>query len=315
MFLALIIGMVLVCACSAQKKADAPRRLASGAAAAAHAVASQPILAGAELNVADPPAGVAAAAVPRESFAMKAVADVQQPTAPVPEDRKLIRRGEMTLEVPSVAAAMQRLLPIVVSAGGHTANRSERQNEYGTRTASLTCRIPAERLDAAIESMKALGTLKTLTLTAEDITTAYFDASIRIDTQTALVRQLVALLQRPTNKLSDLLEIEREVARVREEIDRLQGRKRVWDNQVALSSIAITLQEPAPVVAGSGGGFLQTLTEAFGQSAENFVLAIAGIIATLGSILPMGTVIGIAAWAFFRWRRRHARVLSSHASA
>jgi hypothetical protein len=227
--------------------------------------------------------------------------------ARIPGDRKLVRRGEMTIEVRSVTTAVARLGQIIASVGGHRANESERQNEYGARTASVTCRVPAERLDAAIESIKALGSLRTLTLNAEDITTAYFDVSVRIATQTQLERQLVGILQRPTNKLSDLLEIEREIARVREEIDRMEGRKRAWDNEVALSSLVVTIEEPAQVVAGTGGGPLRTLAQSFREAAENFVLAVASIIAATGAILPVALLLGGGSWIVFRLWRRHQR--------
>lgn len=83
--------------------------------------------------------------------------------------------------------------------------------------------MPAERLDAAIDAVRALGEPQLSSFKTEDVTTSYFDTNVRIATQQQLEGQLVALLRRPTNRLSDLLEIEREVARVREEIDRLEG--------------------------------------------------------------------------------------------
>lgn len=228
---------------------------------------------------------------------------------PIPGARKLIRKGEMTLEVRSIATALASLGQIMISVGGQTANQLERQNEYGGRTASMTCRVPADRLDAAIEAVRALGHPRTLTFTAEDVTADYFDVTVRINTQKALERQLVVLLQRASNRLSDLLEIERELARVREEIDRMEGRVRLWDNQVALSSLVITFEEPAPIVAGTGGGPLRTLAESFNEAAENFVLAVAGIIAATGATLPIALLFGSVAWTVVRvWRRRRPRV-------
>ena len=70
--------------------------------------------------------------------------------AQVPAGRKLVRRGEMTIEVRSVAEALAALDRIIGSMGGHAANQSERHNEYGGRRASVTCRVPAERLDRDI---------------------------------------------------------------------------------------------------------------------------------------------------------------------
>ena len=229
-----------------------------------------------------------------------------QTGAPIPADRKLIRNGDMTIEVKSVEAALAALGQIVRSVGGQSTNQLERQNEYGGRIASVTCLVPAERLDAAIDAARGLGEPQSLSFRTEDVTTSYFDVSVRIDTQKQLERQLVALLKRPSNRLSDLLEIEREAARVREEIDQLEGRIRLWDSQIAMSSLVIALQEPAPIVAGTGGPLL-TLIASFADAGENFVLTVAGLIAVSGSVLPIVMLLAGPAWLAGRaWRRRRA---------
>lgn len=221
-------------------------------------------------------------------------------------DRKLIRNGEMTIEVKSVEAALTSLGQMVRSIGGQSTNQMERQNEYDARTASFTWLVPAERLDAAIAALRALGEPQVLSLKTEDVTTSYFDVNVRIDTQKQLERQLVALLSRPSNRLSDLLEIEREGARVREEIDRLEGRIRLWDHQIAMSSVVITLTEPAPIAAGTGGP-LATLIASFGVAGENFVFTVAGLVAMSGSVLPVVLLLAGPAWLVGRaWRRTRA---------
>ena len=226
-------------------------------------------------------------------------------------DRKLIRNGEMTIEVKSVEAALASLGQIVRSIGGQSTNQQERQNKYGVRTASITWLVPAERLDAAIGAVRALGKPRVLSFKTEDVTTGYFDVTVRIGTQKQLERQLVELLKRPTNKLSDLLEIEREAARVREEIDRLEGRIRLWDSQIAMSSVAITLTEPAPIAARTGGA-LATLIASFGVAGENFVLTVAGLIAVSGAALPVVLLLAGPAWLIVRaWRRRDSLRVST----
>jgi hypothetical protein len=230
---------------------------------------------------------------------------VSQPE-PQKGDRKLIRNGEMTIEVKSVEAALTSLVEMVRSIGGQSTNQLERQNEYGARTASVTWLVPAERLDAAIAAVRALGEPQLLSFKTEDVTTSYFDVTVRISTQKQLEQQLVALLRRASNRLSDLLEIEREVARVREEIDRLEGRIRLWDSQLAMSSVLITLTEPAPIAASTGGP-LATLIASFGVAGENFVLTVAGLVAMSGSALPVMLLLAGPAWLAGRaWRRTRA---------
>ena len=221
-------------------------------------------------------------------------------------DRKLIRNGEMTIEVKSVEVALTSLGQTVRSIGGQSTNQLERQNEYGARTASMTWLVPAERLDAAIAAVRALGQPHVLSFKTEDVTTSYFDVKVRIDTQQQLERQLVALLKRPSNQLSDLLQIEREVARVREAIDQFEGHIRLWDNQIAMSTVAITLTEPAPIAARTGGP-LPTLIASFGVAGENFVLTIALLVAMSGSVLPIVLLLAGPAWLLGRaWRRARA---------
>ena len=225
-------------------------------------------------------------------------------------DRKLIRNGEMTIEVKSVEAALASLGQMVRSIGGQSTNQLERQNEFGVRTASITWLVPAERLDAAIAAVRALGTPQVLSFKTEDVTTGYFDVKVRIDTQQQLERQLVDLLKRPSNKLSDLLEIEREVARVRETIDQLEGHIRLWDSQIAMSTVAITLTEPAPIAARTGGP-LTTLIASFGVAGENFVLTVAALVAMSGAVLPVVLLLAGPAWLIVRaWRRTRAAGLT-----
>jgi hypothetical protein len=229
-------------------------------------------------------------------------AAAEQPE-PQQTDRKLIRNGELTIEVKSVGSALITLEQIVRSTGGQATNKLERQNEYGARTASITWLVPADKLEAAITAVRGLGEPKVVSLKTEDVTTGYFDVKVRIDTQKQLERQLVALLGRSTNRLSDLLEIEREVARVRQEIDQLEGHIRLWDNQIAMSSIAITLTEPAPIAASTGGPFA-TLLASFGVAGENFILTVAALVAMSGSAVPILLLLAVPAWFAMRaWRR------------
>ena len=110
------------------------------------------------------------------SQAAQVPAAAKQPE-PQKSDRKLIRNGEMTIEVKSVEVALTSLRQMVRSIGGQSTNQLERQNEYGARTASITWLVPAEQLDAAIAAVRALGEPHVLSFTTEDVTTSYFDVN------------------------------------------------------------------------------------------------------------------------------------------
>ncbi|MEW6365684.1 MAG: DUF4349 domain-containing protein [Acidobacteriota bacterium] len=227
-----------------------------------------------------------------------------QPVA-VPVQRKIIRSGQMNLEVAAVDKAGEAVKAFVASIGGYTADESQSQNPYSVRQMSITCRIPAEKLEAALAKFKEIGKLESLSISANDITEQYFNLEIRIRNQKRLEAELLELLSRPTNKLADLLEVEREVARVRGEIDEMEGRKRFWDNQVEFSTIVVSMHEPRPAIAGGEGGAFRKLLRAFREAGENFVDAVAAIIAASGALIPVAAVLAAVGWLIGKlWRRR-----------
>jgi hypothetical protein len=111
----------------------------------------------------------------------------------------------------------------------------------------------------------------------------------------------VELLRTRTGKLQDVLSVERELARVREEIERMEGRLRFLKTSAQLSTLSINLFEPPPLVASHPGH--SVIAEAFKAAWRNFVGVIAGVIASLGFIAP----VVIFAWGALVVAKRYRR--------
>ena len=92
------------------------------------------------------------------------------------------------------------------------------------------------------------------------------------------------LLRTRTGKLQDVLSVERELARVREEIERMEGRMRFLKAGAQLSTLSVSLHEPVPIVASHGQG---PIVEAVRMAWRNFVGVLAGAIASLGFVVPV----------------------------
>ena len=107
----------------------------------------------------------------------------------------------------------------------------------------------------------------------------------------------------------DVLDVERELARVREDIERQEGRMRYLRTRAAMSTLSVTVHEKLPVVAGTGSWGV--LAEAFRQSWRNFIAFTAGAIAALGTLLPFGAIVASIGWLV--WRSRRARRPASDA--
>jgi hypothetical protein len=263
-------------------------------------------------------------ASPAASRAARGASGFEQETAtppspmpvPGPQERKLIREGRATLEVASVDATLARLHDLAREAGGYTTRETRSRDYQRVNQGQIECRVPAGKLDSLTAALKSLGTVESLTLSASDITEEYFDLEMRLRNQRTLEARLLGLIERPTNKLSDLLEAERELARVRGEIDQMEGRRRFWNNRVALSALSVTVHEPVPTVGGAQGGAFAVLRKAFADSVNNFVSAIARIIAMTGGLLPDFIALLLVGWVLLLvWRWRRARRAATQAPA
>src|SRR5207244_937370 len=94
------------------------------------------------------------------------------------------------------------------------------------------------------------GELKNQTLGTEDITKNYFDTESRLKNARVMESRLVEMLKRKSDDINDLLQVEKELGRVREQIEQMQGELKYWDSQVQFATVTISLaekdlQEPA----------------------------------------------------------------------
>jgi hypothetical protein len=222
--------------------------------------------------------------------------------------RKIVRNATLTIEVGRLDTALDRLRKDTAAAGGYIASESHAAAEHDVRSAHVACRVPAARVEETVHGWRALGRVESFSLATNDITAQYSDTEVSLRNQQKLEARLLELLNRQANRLSDLLEVEKEAARVRSEIETLEARKRLWDQQVALAAIVVHLHEPRPSVAAAAGGPLHTLRGAFLLAADNFVDTVAGTIAALGTVVPL-LAVAVIAWWIVRtmWRRRRAR--------
>ena len=184
-----------------------------------------------------------AEARPARSRAPSSPSPVQSPEQAVPTERKIIRNGNLNLEVDSVEEVLARIKTSVKTMGGYVSNESISEDSYSRKSGSVSCRIPSDQLDRAIELFQGWGKVENVSVSANDITEQYYDLEVRMANQKALEKRLLELLERQTSKLADLLQIERELARVRTEIDSMEGRKRLWDNQIAYSTFVVYFHE------------------------------------------------------------------------
>lgn len=223
-------------------------------------------------------------------------------SAPIPS--LIIRNGTVTLEVDSIEPAMTAVQNLAARLGGTVGNASMSSAEYQRRSATIELKIPAARFDSALAGLEPIGTVESVSSSAEDVGEEFVDVSARVANARRLEDRLIALLATRAGKLEEVLAVERELARVREEIERYTGRIRYLQSRVATSTLTVTLHEPAPLVRTSPGD--NVLMNAFRDAWRNFVGFVAGFIALLGVIVPSLLLLVLLVWGWRRARRPRA---------
>jgi hypothetical protein len=231
---------------------------------------------------------------PPTSTGMPSASAVSQPAT---TGSMIIRTGYAGIEVDSLDAAIDRVRALAARVNGFVANTTVQGGKDQLRSASLEVKVPSERFDDALAGLSPIGKVESVNVNAEDVGEEYVDIAARVENAHRLETRLVDLLANRTGKLQDVLSVERELARVREEIERYEGRMRFLRTRVAMSTLTIAVHESVPVivpVAGDG-----PIVIAFRQAWRNFVGVIAGLIASLGILIPLG-VLGVLLWVGVR---------------
>lgn len=246
--------------------------------------------------------GMVAPSPAREMSLAQSAAPAPLPQVPVQPGQMLIRNGNVSVRVDSLEAAMAAVRALATRLGGTVGNVSMSSGEYEVRSATLELRVPSERFDEAMGGMAPLGRVEHSSTSVQDVGEEFVDLNARMANSKRLEQRLVELLGTRTGRLEDVLAVERELARVRQEIERSEGRLRYLGNRVSLSTLQVTVSERTPVVGETPGR--NVIVEAFVDAWRNFVGFIAWIIESLGVIIPVALV-GWLVLRTLRGRRRH----------
>jgi hypothetical protein len=290
---------------------DSSSRADGGAVAADHMEASAKVLGSTvQTGVATMSRGAVAQSAPAfsasspEAARADAIAGdpLQNVTAGTAMPTMVIRTGQAFIEVEKVDPAVLKVRQLAAQVGGYITNSSITGGHDQIRQATLELKIPSPKFDPAVDLLSTIGKVETVTSNAQDVGEEFVDVTARVTNARRLEERLISLLANRTGKLDEVLRVERELARVREEIERYEGRLRFLSSRVAMSTLTITVHEPAPILGNNPGE--NPIAAALRRAWRNFIALLAGAIASLGVIIPLALV-GVAGWyAYRRWKRR-----------
>jgi hypothetical protein len=209
-----------------------------------------------------------------------------------PDVRKVIYKADISVEVRSPGDAQAKVTSLVEREGGFVASAAREDSQGRPSDVTLVVRVPAARFSAVLAEIRRLGDGKHAErIDSEDVTDEYVDLEARLRVQTRLEEQLLELLKTATS-VDAALHVHKELASVRTEIERIQGRKQLLEREVALSTIKITLSAP-PAESVSFSKIGQSFSAAYSDA----ILVGGGIIVTAirltGILVPIAVMLGI----------------------
>jgi len=159
----------------------------------------------------------------------------------------IVRTGQLDLQVADLDAAIAAAERAVAGAGGYVAS-SDRQGDDERATAAVTYRIPADRWEATLAALRAIGSKVLSERTAsQEVTSQVVDLGARLTNLRATEAALQEIMTRAA-RIPDILEVQSQLSAVRQEIEQLAAQKQSLENQAALATLTVAFSLP-PVVA------------------------------------------------------------------
>lgn len=231
--------------------------------------------------------------------------DVQYSDTPNTVDRKVIKTAYMELEVEKgkFDKVLFDITRLAEKNGGFVSHTQSYSDAEGNLTSgSITIRIPHDQYNPALDSIKGMGTVKSISVSGQDVTQEYTDLESRLRNLEAQEEILLDLMAQ-SKDVSDSIEVQRELSYVTEQIEVIKGRMNYLDNMVSFSTIDIYLFEPQPISDDPGWGFLEALRRGL-RGAVSVFNGILVFVISASPILAFIAVVLVIVWLIIRGRRR-----------
>lgn len=201
--------------------------------------------------------------------------------------RKIIHNCQIGLVVDDYKQFESRLPTMVADYGGFVASNDTDRRYLDNQSGTWTVRIPVSQYAAFLNGVNSLGFAESRTENAQDVTEEFVDTEARVKTKRQLESRILKMLDERTGKLADVLEIERELARVREEVERMEGRIRYLKDRTSLATVTIRCREEQEYTPAAAPTLASRISQSWTDS--------------ITSIRQLGETVLVCVIAVFPW--------------
>ena len=212
----------------------------------------------------------------------------------------VIKTAEIALEIErdGFEDALQEATAVASVEGGFVLSSSIEGRE--ARRGSIVLRIPSDRFEAAMASLRDLGSVQRERVAGEDVGQEFVDLEARLRNLRAQEAVLLRLMDE-AQTVTDTIRVQKELTDIQLEVERIRGRLRYLEDQTSFGTIAVSMAEAGVAVPQEPS----IIAKAWERAAEGFLSVIGGLITALGVLAPIA-VLALLGWVAIR-RRLPAR--------
>ncbi|MGE5195238.1 MAG: DUF4349 domain-containing protein [Deltaproteobacteria bacterium] len=234
----------------------------------------------------------------------------EAPAAPEPGklQRQIIYDADVRLIVEDFEGLPEKMQQLVNESGGFVAQQKLEGKSGSPRSGEWKIRIPVTGYASFLDAVRTLGELQSLAAKSQDVSEQYYDLKARIRNKQKEEARLLKHLDENTGKLEDILAVEKEISRVREELERVEGRMRVLKDLVALTTVTLHVDEIKGYIPPQAPTFALRVSRAFEGSWNALLAAGEGLVVAGAAIGPWLVAVGVPAFVVVLFVRRRRRV-------
>ena len=245
---------------------------------------------------------------------------------PLPNQQAQLLAGPMIARTVSLSIVMKQfdtarssVDAILARHNGYAASLTVDTPRNAPRSLQASLRIPATELNAAAAELKAIGNVLNETQNGEEVSQQHADLVARLKNSREAERRLQMILEQRTGKISDVLAVEQEIARVRGEIEQMEAEQKSLEHRVNFATIDLTLAEEYKAQIGSPSPAISTrLHNALVAGYRDAVETLVGIVlffAAYGPSLLLWLIFLVPVVWLLRRRWLHANAVASSVGA
>ncbi|WP_274363317.1 DUF4349 domain-containing protein [Paenibacillus thermotolerans] len=226
--------------------------------------------------------------------------------------RMLIYTANLTMEVESYAKAYTEIQNLIHLSGGYIVGFTEETTSF-EKTGLFTIKVPADGFNGFLAKLENVPNVQlNRSMKAQDVSEEYVDLDSRLKAKQVVEKRLLDFMERAT-KSDDLVKFSNELGQVQEDIERMKGRMRYLEQNVAYSTVELRVYEVVndrATLAGKSAGIPlgEKMSRAVSGSIDVLVAVFEGVMVVLAGFLPIGVAAGIiGAPVYWLWKRRRGR--------